>query len=478
MAKDKKFSFFDVILSVICVVFVAEAAAPATAIGNAQFFWWILLIITFLLPYGFIVAELGTSYDKDGGLYDWVRDAFGDKWGARVSWYYYINFPMWIASLAVLFPTTIAGLVGHELGVGLSIAIELAFVWIVVFLSFSKVSDSAWIMNAGAVLKVAIAVGVGIMGIQYGMANGFANPITAKSLLPDFTDVNSLTYLSIILFNFMGFEVVCTFTDAMEDPEKDMPKAIIAGGIAIAAIYLFSSFGISAAIPVADVSLDSGITDAVAVMVGENSPIFAAVSIMFLLTLFGNMVSWSFGVNSVACYAAKDGNMPKIFAKENEAGMPTGAAWVNGVIASLLILLQLVAGEDSSFFWIFFAMNVVFLLLGYIPMFPAFKKLRQVDPDHRRPFRCPAKGAMLNVFVWLPVVELILSIIATIVPLNSSAVEMEKIPMLIGVLVFVVLGEFVRIISAKGRTQEYMGIGRDPKVKVGVKPLTPAAQNN
>ena len=66
--KVKKFSFISVILSVICVVFVAEAAAPAAAIGNQQFFWWIFLIITFLLPYGMVVAELGTTYDSDGGL--------------------------------------------------------------------------------------------------------------------------------------------------------------------------------------------------------------------------------------------------------------------------------------------------------------------------------------------------------------------------------------------------------------------------
>ena len=66
--KVKKFSFISVILSVICVVFVAEAAAPAAAIGNQQFFWWIFLILTFLLPYGMVVAELGTTYDSDGGL--------------------------------------------------------------------------------------------------------------------------------------------------------------------------------------------------------------------------------------------------------------------------------------------------------------------------------------------------------------------------------------------------------------------------
>ena len=91
MSGKKKFSFVSVILSVICVVFVCEAAAPAAAIGNQQFFWWIFLIITFLLPYGMVAAALGTAYDSEGGIYDWVRDALGDKWGARISWYYWIK---------------------------------------------------------------------------------------------------------------------------------------------------------------------------------------------------------------------------------------------------------------------------------------------------------------------------------------------------------------------------------------------------
>ena len=65
MGGKKKFSFVSVILSVICVVFVCEAAAPAAAIGNQQFFWRIFLIITFLLPYGMVAAEFGTVYDEN-----------------------------------------------------------------------------------------------------------------------------------------------------------------------------------------------------------------------------------------------------------------------------------------------------------------------------------------------------------------------------------------------------------------------------
>ena len=457
----KKFRLIDAILSVITVVFVAEAAAPAAAIGNSQFFWWIFLIIAFLLPYGLVVSELGTTYDDEGGLYDWVRRAFGDRWGSRVSWYYWINFPLWMASLAILFPETIALITGFELDLLPALAIELAFIWIVVFLSFSKVSDSAWILNLSAVLKVGIALLVGGLGIWYALTFGFANDMAPETFLPSF-DANGLTYLSIILFNFMGFEVITTYVGSMENPSRQIPRAIIAGGIAIAALYLFSSFGIGAAIPAEDISLDSGIMDAVGIMAGVGSALFVVVGIVFLVTLFGNMVSWSFGVNFVAEHAAKKGNMPRPFARESEKNqMPTGAAVINGVVASALVLLAPVmelAGFDG-FFWIFFSMNIVFLLISYIPMFPAFLKLRRVDAAAPRVFKVPGGRGVLLVATWLPVVLLVLSIIATIVPLNGSEAEMSKIPMLIGVIAFVILGEIVRVWSARGRDDHYGGMG-------------------
>ena len=461
MAKKKKFRMIDAILTVICVVFVAEAAAPAAAIGNSQFSWWIFLIIAFLMPYGLIVCELGTTYaDDEGGIADWVRRAFGDKWGSRVSWYYWINFPLWMASLAFLFPETIALMTGFELDLIPTLAIELAFVWIVVFMSFSKVSDSGWILNLSAVLKVLIAVSVGGLGIYYAVTNGFASDMSPATFLPSM-DASSLTYLSIILFNFMGFEVICTFAGAMKNPSKDIPKAIVLGGLAIGAIYLFCSFGIGAAIPADQIDPDFGMIYAVMTMVGEASPIFMLICIIFLVTLFANMASWSFGVNFVADYAAKHGNMPKVFSHENaKTEMPTGAAIVNGVVASLALMLQLIPipAISEGIFWMLFSMNVVFLLISYIPMFPAFLKMRKVDPNRKRVFTFPFKGKLMYVMLAIPAIELVLAIIATIVPLNGSEEELSKIPMLIGVIVFVVLGEVVRIWSKRGRTAEYKGL--------------------
>ena len=196
-------------------------------------------------------------------------------------------------------------------------------------------------------------------------------------------------------------------------------------------------------------------------MVGEASPIFMLICIIFLVTLFANMASWSFGVNFVADYAAKHGNMPKVFSHENaKTEMPTGAAIVNGVVASLALMLQLIPipAISEGIFWMLFSMNVVFLLISYIPMFPAFLKMRKVDPNRKRVFTFPFKGKLMYVMLAIPAIELVLAIIATIVPLNGTEEELSKIPMLIGVIVFVVLGEVVRIWSKRGRTEEYKGL--------------------
>ncbi|MDO5708738.1 MAG: APC family permease [Coriobacteriales bacterium] len=461
MSEKKGLSFFTIVSTVICVVFVCEAAAPASAIGNQQFFWWVFLIITFLIPYGLACAELGTAYESEGGIIDWIREGLGDKWAARASYYYWVNYPFWIASLATLFPyimTTIFGF-DFESNIWITLAVELAFTWIVTFMAFSPVSDSEAVLNGGAILKVAIAIVVGCLGLWFASANGFANDMSAATFLPDLTTPSALGYLSIIIFNFMGFEVICTMADDMKNPKIEIPRAIILGGIAIAAIYLFASFGIGVAIPADEIDPDFGMVVAVETMVG-NGFVYKAIALAFLATMFANMASWSFGVNSVAAYAAQTGNMPKVFGKMNpKTGMPDGAAITNGVVTSLILCIQLIPNDfiANNIFWMLFSLSLVFLLLTYIPMFPAFINLRKNDPNRYRIYEFPFKGTMMKVALYVPMIELVLAVIATVCPLSMDEVA-DKVPMLIGLVVFLVIGEVFRIVSAKDRTEEYHGL--------------------
>lgn len=451
----KEFHLMDAVMTVICVVFVAEAAAPVAAVGNSQYFWWIFLLITFLLPYGLISAELGTTYEGEGGIYDWVSKAYGKRWGGRVSWYYWINFPLWMASLALMFPDTIGMLTGIQMGVVPSLIIELAFIWIVIFISFFPVCDSTWILNGAAVIKVLIALTLGILGIYGAVNHGMANTYTLKSLLPNF-DLDSLSYISVIIFNCLGFEVVCTFADDMGNPKKQIPQAIIIGGVAIAAIYIFMAFGIGVAIPTDQISTSTGLLDSIQLLTGHPTGIIVTVvAIAFLLTLFGNMISWSLGVNNVAAYAADNGDMPSVFGiRSAKNDMPVGASIMNGIVASLILIIAPFI-PNQELFWCFFALNLVMFLLAYVPVFPAFLKLRNIDGDRPRPFKVPGGPAAIHIIAIVPMIMLVISLIFTAVPLSLDRETLEGVlPITIGAILCILIGEIIVRMKRKNCRKE------------------------
>ena len=454
--EKNQFRLADVILSVICVVFVAEAAAPVASIGNSQYFWWIFMILAFLLPYGLIAAELGTAYAGDGGLYDWIHAAYPQgKWAARASWYYWINFPLWMASLAVMCPELLRDITGRQMGTIASLAVQLLFIWIVTLIACYPVCDSIVILNVSAVIKILLALLVGGLGVWYISRYGFVNDMSARTFLPSF-DLTSLSYISVIIFNFLGFEVVCTFAGSMSEPKKQIPQSIVTGGIVIAAIYLFSAFGIGAAVDVREISVDSGLIDAVSLILGADGGVLVAVvALLFLVTLFGNMISWSMGVNSTAALAADHNDMPRIFAKRwAKNNMPVGSAVASGVVASgvciLGVLIETVT-PDSSLFWSFFALNLVMLLLSYLPVFPAFLKLRRVDAKTPRPFRVPGSDAALRCIAYVPMALIIISIIFTAVPFSFDAETLKSfLPITIGTILSAAIGEV--LIALRGKT--------------------------
>ena len=454
---QKKFKLSDVVLSVICVVFVAEATAPVAVLGNSQFFWRLFMIGAFLVPYGLIASELGTAYQGSGGLYDWVSLAFpGTRWGSRVAWWYWLNFPLWMASLAVMIPDLLCIAFGIEIGIWTGLAIQLIFIFIVTVIACYPVCDSVIILNVCAVIKVGLALLVGGMGIFSIARNGFVNDMRLATFLPSF-NLDSLSSISVIIFTMLGFEVVCTFSSDMDNPRKQIPQAIIFGGLVIAGVYLLGGFGIGAVIPVSEVDAASGLIEAVVLMSGRDSGGFiCAVTLLFVVTLFGNMISWSLGINNTACYAAEQGDMPAAFARRRVSnGMPIGAAVINGIVAAVICVLGVAMTllmPDSELFWTFFALNLVLLLISYLPIFPGFLKLRRTDPDAERPFRVAGSPAMLKIIAYVPMALILISVVFCAVPMAFDAETlMGVLPITIGTVLSIAIGEVLTIVRERKR---------------------------
>jgi len=453
MEKKKKFKLFDAILATVCITLVAESVMPTAAIGNSQYFWWIFLIIAFCIPYGMISAELGTTYQSEGGMYDWVKRAFGPKWAARVAWNYWINFPLWIASLAVAVTDVIAGVMDVELSLGWLLILQLGYTWLVSLLGTQRIGESKWIVNFGTFFKIAFMVGLGFLGIYVFVKTGeSANPISSVADLLPSLDLAGLSFLSVIIFNFLGFEVVATFAEDMENPKKEIPKALIIGGILMALFYVLPATGINIAMSLEDAEA-SGITESFMILLtklGMNADavrIFViTVGMMFIYTMVANIVSWSFGVNSVAKYSADDGGLPKVFSKTNKDGVPYMASILNGVVATVIVVAGVVLGEvsetASNLFWTFFSLSLVTLLISYIPMFLAFLKLRKIDKT-KRVYKVPGSEGFIKVFAIVPFILLILGVVFTLFGDFSMEYINENLPLIIGVVVSFIVQEIL-----------------------------------
>ncbi len=125
--------------------------------------------------------------------------------------------------------------------------------------------------------------------------------------------------------------------------------------------------------------------------------------------------------------------------------MPIGAAIINGIVAAVICMLGVVMtliAPESELFWTFFALNLILLLMSYLPIFPAFLKLRQTDPDAPRPFKVPGSPAVLKVIAYVPMVLIIVSILFCAVPLSfNTATLTDVLPITVGVIICVFIGE-------------------------------------
>lgn len=435
----------DLTLFTVCAILVIDQLAASAAIGPQAVFWWIFTMVLFFIPYGLITAELGSAYPDQGGIYVWVRRAFGPHWGGRTAWLWWINVALWQPSVFILFAGIFAALFMPDLGLWPQIAIAVALTWITVWINIVQLDIGKWVPNLGAVFKVAIMLVIGIGGFVYASNHGVANELTLSSMTPSWGA--SLAFLPVIVYNFMGFELMSGASAEMKNPARDVPLTIAISGILIAAFYLFATIGILIALPLDQIDLVSGIVDTLRVLLGEGGvggALVIAFGLMALYSFLANMVTWTMGANRSAAEAALDGNLPAMFAKLHAVHKtPASAAIVTGVVTSVVIVIYgLLAADAEDLFWTLFAFSSIIFLLPYLVMFAAFLRLRSIDAATARPYRVPGgKGGAwaLAILCMLFIVQAIVFFIYT-----PGEFDMEyAASVVIGVLVTLIVGEFL-----------------------------------
>ncbi len=396
--QTKTFGLFSMVLFSVSAILVADTVAASAAIGVQGLGFWVALGLVFFIPYGFVTAELGSAWPDEGGIYVWVKEAFGPGWGTVTSWMYWVNVALWAPSVFVLFIGSLEVAFGVDVAPLWEALIVIAMVWAIVLIGILPLSWTKFVPNLSAAVKVVVLVGLGVMGVAYAIKNGTANSFSLDQWVPAW-NTDSLSFLPIIIYSYMGFELMSSAGGAIKEPKRDVPKMIVLAGAAILAVYTFATFGILAVTKTEDVSIVTGIVDALQLtfdeVLGGYGWLFDLAVVGLLFTFFGNMVTWSIGANQTIGATGLDKTAPGVFGHVNKRfGTPDYAFVLMGAIATAITILAYALDPDqANVFWTLFALSSIVFLIPYLLMFPALLVLRRKFPDQHRPYVVPGGRA-------------------------------------------------------------------------------------
>ena len=432
----------DLVLFTVSAILLLDTLTAAASVGASSIFWWVFLGFIFFIPFALICAEMGCAYPEQGGIYAWIRDAFGGRWASRATWAYWVNTAVWMPAIFILFAGVFKQMFAPDLSLAGQIAIGVFLTWLAVAVNIVALDIGKWIPNIGAVLKIIIFVAIIIGAFNYTQTHGMANPLNFETLRPDWG--SSLQYIPAIIYGMLGFELVSASSDEMRDPAKDVPKAIFISGALIITLYILGTVAVLAAIPAGEINLVEGLIDTFRLFFGDSAAGKAftlLLGIGALYTFFSNGVTWALGCNRAAAEAAQEGELPKVFAIESKKlGTPIGAAVLMGAVSTIILVLYgFLTGSNEDLFWSLFAFSAVIFLLPYQGMFMAFIHTRVNDPDHHRPYQVPGGLGTAKALAWTCFAVLALSIVLFL----YTPGEGLQWPVLIGVVVTLAIGEVV-----------------------------------
>ena len=445
-ALERVLGRWDLVLFTVCAILTIDTLASSAAMGVAWFSWWIITMTVFFIPYGLITAELGSAWAGEGGVYIWVREAFGPWWGSQAAWMYWINNATWAPSVYLIFAGTFSQIFLKTHSPWQDAGIAIALTWITVVIGIVRLEVSKWVPNLGAVVKALIFFGLGAFGLSaFFHGRRPANDFSLSAFVPKWND--TLAYLPALLYSTFGFELMSSAGAEMRDPKRDVPRVILWSGSLIAILYSFAIGGILFAVPIAKLSIVTGTWDALAILGKEwgraGDTAVYLLGIGFLYACVANVVTWSLGANRVAAVAAEEGVLPAALGRLHPRFKTPHLAFVamGFVSTALLVGGALLSNSQSNIFWMTFRVTALCLLLSYLLVFPAFLVLRKRQPQQPRPYRLPGGPGAAAVAAWVCTLYIFGACVLFFVPSPTSQEPLKESLILGGItLVTIVIG--------------------------------------
>ncbi len=371
--------------------------------GLASIFYLLLAALLLFIPSSLVAAELATGWPKSGGVFVWVKEAFGHRTGFLAVWLLWILNVIWFPTALSFIAATIAYVFNpaYASNTTYTIFVLLVAFWGATFANMLGMRASSWISSASVILGSFIpAVLIIVLGTMWYVGK---QPIqftwSWASALPSLGSINQLVFFVGVMLSLTGMEMSAIHARDVKHPQKDYPKAILLSALLILGMSVLAVLAIASVVPQKQISLTAGSMQAFSAFVdahklGWMTPYIAA---LIAFGAFGSMSTWLIGPARGLLAAARNGDLPPYFRAVNDRGMPHRLLIVQAIIVSLLSIVFLFMPTVSSAFWILSAIVTQLYLIMYILLFAAAIKLRYKRPKVERAYRIP--GGKIGIWI-------------------------------------------------------------------------------
>jgi amino acid transporter len=391
----KVLSVFSLVMINVIAVDSLRSLSINAQLGASLIFYYVLAALLFFFPIAFVAAELATGWPQTGGIYIWVREAFGKRWGFVTIWLQWFYNIVWYPTILAFVATTLAYLFNPALAHSKTylISVLLGSFWITTLINCGGIQLSSWISTAGAIIGTLLPITFLIILAAVWLLLGHPSQIDFHwhSFLPTNHTSGDLAFLVAVLFGLLGMEMSATHAENVRHPKRDYPKAIAYSALIILLSLALSSLAIAIVLPKQQLDLVSGLIDAFVAFLTpfHLQALTPWLILMIILGAFCSVSTWVIGPVRGLMIAIEDECLPAWLSYTNKKEAPVTLLLLQAVIFSLISLTFVYMPTIQSSYWVLSALAAQLAMIVYVFMFAAAIHLRYKYPLHYRTYNVP-----------------------------------------------------------------------------------------
>ncbi|MCG8332404.1 MAG: amino acid permease [Chitinophagales bacterium] len=335
-------------------------------------------------------AELGGMYPGAGGVYVYLKEAYGELAGFLYGWV--ILLVINTGALAALgialaeylsyfYPFTYSG----------KIVVAIVTVASLTLINMLGVNTSQWLANLFSGLKLLAIAGIIIAGFLFYDADKIQLEFNLMHNVP--TDLGSALLLALIgvLWSFGGWHHASYLAGEAVEPQRTVPRAMVLGALIVTAMYVLVNLSYMLLMPLNGIANTTRVAgEAVGQFIQSGGQI---VAIAIAISIFGTIAIYTMSAPRIYFAMAKDGIFFSALAKVHPRfHTPVNAMLLQAIWAIILLLLW---GTFADLITYVTFMDIAFMALAGASIFI----FRSRHPKRERPYRTWAYPIVPGIFV-------------------------------------------------------------------------------